>query len=159
MTPAELIKLGKNEGPVWSVLGDKYRILATGEQTGGAYMLLEARVSPGGGPPPHFHLHEEEAFYVIEGELSCSMGGEKFKAGPGAFVQFPRKLPHTFKNEGTGPARFLVYVTPAGFEKFLAEIGEPLPSFDSPPVPVTPGAIQKLLAVTPKYGIQILPPG
>src|SRR5579863_1158997 len=131
MKPAELIKLGKNEGAAWSVLGDKYRILATGAQTGGAYMLLEGRVAPGGGPPPHVHLNEEEAFFVIEGELTCSTGGEKFKAGPGAFVQFPRKFPHTFKNEGTGPAHFLVYITPAGFENFLAEIGEPLPSFDS----------------------------
>jgi hypothetical protein len=39
----------------------------------------------------------------------------------------------------------LVYVTP-------------LPSFASPPQPVTPQDIGKLLAVAPKYGIEILPP-
>jgi hypothetical protein len=31
-------------------------------------------------------------------------------------------------------------------------------SFDSPPIPVTPREIEKLMAAAPKYGIAILPP-
>lgn len=56
------------------------------------------------------------------------------------------------------PARMLILVTPPGFERFMAEIAQPVPSFDSPPVPVTPADIEKLLAVAPSYGIEILPP-
>jgi hypothetical protein len=54
-TTAQLIQLHRGEGPAFSAVGDVYRILATGEQTGGAYVLSEARVLPGGGPPPHVH--------------------------------------------------------------------------------------------------------
>jgi hypothetical protein len=49
-------------------------------------------------------------------------------------------------------------VTPPGFDRFLAECATPVPSFDSPPTPVTQADIEKLLAVAPKYGIEILPP-
>ena len=47
-TPAQIIQLGPGQGPAFSAVGDVYRMLATGEQTGGAYVLSEARVLPGG---------------------------------------------------------------------------------------------------------------
>jgi hypothetical protein len=79
-------------------------------------------------------------------------------AKPGTFIQGPRDIPYAFKNESKAPARMLIIVTPPGFEKFMAEFAQPLPSFDSPPPPVTPADIEKLLAVAPKYGIEIPPP-
>lgn len=153
-----MIQCGPGEGPAFSAAGDVYRFLATGEQTGGAYVLSEARVLPGGGPPPHIHHREDEAFFVLEGEITFTLGGRKVVAKPGTFIQGPRGIPHAFKNESHVPARMLILVTPPGFEKFMAEIAQPVPSFDSPPVPVTPADIQKLLAVAPNYGIEILPP-
>jgi quercetin dioxygenase-like cupin family protein len=155
---AQLIHAGPGEGRAFSAVGDVYRFLATGEQTGGAYVLSEARVLPGGGPPPHIHQREDEAFFVLEGELTFQLGGQKVVAQPGSFIQGPRGIPHAFKNEGNVPARMLILVTPPGFEKFMVEFAHPVPSFDSPPVPVTPADIQKLLAVAPNYGIEILPP-
>jgi quercetin dioxygenase-like cupin family protein len=115
-------------------------------------------VLPGGGPPPHIHHREDEAFFVLEGQITFLLGDKKVVAKPGTFIQGPRGVPHAFKNEGNAPARMLILVTPPGFEKFMAEFAQPLPSFDSPPVPVTPGDIEKLLAVAPKHGIEILPP-
>jgi hypothetical protein len=52
----------------------------------------------------------------------------------------------------------LIHVSPPGFEHFMAEFATPLPSFASAPVPVTSEAIQKLLEVAPKFGIELLPP-
>jgi quercetin dioxygenase-like cupin family protein len=156
--PAQLTQLGPNEGPAFSAVGDVYRFLATGEQTGGAYVLSEARVLPGGGPPPHIHHREDEAFFVLEGEITFTLNGKRVVAGAGSFIQGPRGMPHAFKNEGDAPARMLILVTPPGFEKFMAEFAQPVPSFDSPPRPVTPADIQKLLAVAPNFGIEILPP-
>ena len=153
-----MIQCGPGEGPAFSAAGDVYRFLATGEQTGGAYVLSEARVLPGGGPPPHIHHREDEAFFVLEGEITFTLGGRKVVAKPGMFIQGPRGIPHAFKNDSHMPARMLILVTPPGFEKFMAEIAQPVPSFDSPPVPVTPADIEKLLAVAPNYGIEILPP-
>ena len=156
--PAQVIQLGAGEGPAFSAVGDVYRFLATGEQTGGAYVLSEARVLPGGGPPPHIHHREDEAFFVLEGEIIFNLDGKKITARAGSFVQGPRGVPHGFKNESNAPARMLILVTPPGFEKFIAEFAQPVPSFDSPPVPVTPADLQKLLAIAPKYGIEILRP-
>ena len=157
-TPAQVIQLRNGEGPAFSAVGDVYRILATGEQTGGTYALSEARVLPGGGPPPHIHHREDEAFFVLEGEITFMLGDRKVVAKSGAFIQGPRGIPHAFKNESNVPARMLILVTPPGFEKFLAEFAQPVASFESPPVPVTPADIQKLLVIAPKYGIEILPP-
>jgi quercetin dioxygenase-like cupin family protein len=156
--PSELILCAAGEGPAFSAVGDVYRILASGEQTGDAYALLEANVLPGGGPPPHVHSREDEAFYVLEGEMTFFLADKKVTARPGAFVQVPRGTPHAFKNEGKSAARMLIQITPAGFDLFLREFAHPLPSFASAPLPVTPGDIQKLLALAPKYGITILPP-
>ena len=157
-TPAQLIQLAAGEGPAFSAVGDVYRILATGAQTGGAYGLSEVRVLPGGGPPPHIHHREDEGFFVLEGEITFTLGDRKVVGKPGAFIQGPRGIPHAFKNESSAPARMLILVTPPGFEKFMAEFAQPVASFESQPTPVTPADFQKLSAVAASYGIEILPP-
>ena len=153
-----VIQLGPLEGAAFSLAGDVYRVLAKGDQTGGVFTLAETRVLPGGGPPPHIHRREDEAFYVLEGEMTFLLDGKKIVAKAGSFVQCPRGIPHAFKNESDRPARLLVYISPPGFEKFADELAHPVASIESPPVPVTPTDIEKLLAVAPKYGIEILPP-
>jgi len=139
-------------------VGDVYRFLATGEQTGGSYSLAEARVLPGGGPPPHIHHREDESFFILEGEVTFHLGAQRVVARAGSFLLGPRGIPHAFKNESQAPARMLIQVSPAGFERFMAGFATPVASYDSPPVPVTPADLQKLLEVAPKFGIEILPP-
>jgi hypothetical protein len=39
-------------GPAFWGPGDHYTFLVTGEESGGAYLAMEALVLPGGGPPP-----------------------------------------------------------------------------------------------------------
>ncbi len=157
-TPVQLIHAGPGEGAAYSAVGDVYRFLATGEQTGGAYTLCEARVPAGGGPPPHIHHREDESFFVLEGEITFQLADRKVVAKAGSFIQGPRGVPHAFKNESGRPARMLIQVMPSGFEHFLAEFGTSVPSFESDPVPVTPAEIQKLMAAAPQYGIELLPP-
>ncbi len=60
--------------------GDVYSTLATGAQTAGGYFLTHAIVPPGGGPPPHIHTREEEAFYIVRGDLSFLLGDEEVEA-------------------------------------------------------------------------------
>lgn len=157
-TPAQFILSSPGTSKVFSAVGDKYVILATGEQTGGAYCLADATVPPGGGPPPHYHTREEETFYVTEGEIIFTVEDRTVTGTPGTFVQIPRGMPHAFKNNTSKPARMLIQCSPAGFEKFMAEFAIELPSPDSPPLPPQPGEIAKLLSVAPKYGIVMLPP-
>src|SRR3954454_547805 len=89
---------------VW-VVGDLYTIKASGEETGGAFALIEALVPPGGGPPPHLHHREDEAFYVLEGELRFHVAGRDLAVGAGAWITLARGGLHHFQNVGDRPAR------------------------------------------------------
>lgn len=155
---ARLIHHTPGSGKTYSAVGDKYVMLATGEQTGGAYCLVEATVPPGGGPPPHYHTREEESFYVLEGEITFTVDGKTVIGTPGTFVQIPRGTPHAFKNQSSAPARMLVHCAPAGFERFMAAFAVELPSPDAPPLPPSPAEIETLLRVAPDFGIVMLPP-
>src|SRR5947199_2519797 len=140
-------------GRTLAVVGDVYRFLATGEDTGGKYALWEAVVSPGGGPPPHVHSREEEGFYILEGE------NQRLVASAGTFANMPVGTPHSFKNESGKPARMLISIAPAGLEKMFFEVGVPLTEGATTAMPPTKEEIEKLLAVAPKFGIEILLPG
>ena len=66
------------EGRTIAVVGDLYRFLATGDETNGKYAMLEAIVPPGGGPPPHTHSREVESFFILEGEITFTVGETRF---------------------------------------------------------------------------------
>jgi len=143
---------------IW-VVGDRYTIKCSGNDTSGAYALVEAIVPPGSGPPPHIHSREDEAFNVLEGELQFHADGLNFTATSGAWVTLARGLLHSFKNTGSKTTRMLIVVTPAGLEAFFLEIGREAIDGETEPVTPTPEDIQKLLQIAPKYGIEIrMPP-
>lgn len=146
-------------GRTVAVVGDVYRFLATGEDTNGTYALWEAVVPPGGGPPPHVHSREEEGFYVLEGEITFTVNGGRVVATAGTFANMPVGTPHSFKNESDKPAKMLISVAPAGLEKMFFEVGVPLAEGATTAAPPTTDEIDKLLAVAPKYGIEIKMPG
>ena len=73
-------------------------------------------------------------------------------------MYIPKGTVHTFKNVGTSRGRFLVIITPAGFEKFFEKIGEPVTDKTSPP-PFNPETVKKLLALAPNFHLEVkLPP-
>jgi len=147
------------EGRTIAVVGDVYRFLATGADTNGRYALWEAVVLPGGGPPPHVHSREEEGFYVLEGEITFTVDGERVVATAGTFANMPVGTPHSFKNESNRPARMLISVAPAGLERMFFEVGVPLAEGATTAAPPTPDEIERLLAAAPRYGIEIKLPG
>lgn len=147
------------EGRTIGVVGDIYRFLATGEDTDGRYALMEAIVPPGGGPPPHIHSREEEGFYVLEGEITFTINGERVVATAGMFANMPIGTPHSFKNESGKPAKMLISLAPAGLEKMFFEVGVPLAEGATTALPPTKEEIDKLLLIAPQYGVEIkLPP-
>jgi mannose-6-phosphate isomerase-like protein (cupin superfamily) len=147
------------EGRTVAVVGDVYRFLATGEDTGGKYALWEAVVLPGGGPPPHVHSREEEGFCILEGEITISIGDQRLVATTGMFANMPVGTPHSFKNESGRPARMLISVAPAGLEKMFFEVGVPVPPGATTAAPPTREEIERLLAAAPRYGVEIRLPG
>lgn len=131
-------------------LGVPSQMRATAETTNGAYGLMEHWEMPVGfASPYHTHHREDEAFYVLEGEVAFVCGGQWLRAGAGAFVYGPREIPHGFKVIGDSPARMLLLCSPAGFERFVLEQTTPI---DKPP---SPPDMPTLMTLAAKYGIDI----
>ena len=148
--------LAKEEGQALWFLGTLLILKATGEQTGGAFGLIDNVMTAGFASPSHMHRNEDESFYVAEGEMTFYVGDERLKAGPGAFVYGPRGVPHGFEVEGHAPARILLQNYPAGFERFPVEVGEPAEELVLPPA--EPPDMERLMAIAAKYDIEILGP-
>jgi len=103
------------------VHGGWLSFLAVGEQTGGAYALIETANQPSTGVPMHVHGREDETWFVLEGEFTFQVGGQTLNAYAGDYVFGPRNVPHSYANLSAAPARALIMVTPAGFEGFWRE--------------------------------------
>jgi quercetin dioxygenase-like cupin family protein len=98
-------------------------IKATGEDTDGAFFFAEVVLEPGfPGPPLHFHERLHETIYVLEGELTMTLGDEVTVLSPGAFASIPPGVIHTFRNDGAQPVRGLNVNAPAGWEHYLREL-------------------------------------
>jgi quercetin dioxygenase-like cupin family protein len=148
--------LESGEGQAVWFLNALLVVKATGEQTGGAFGLIDHVLPAGWASPYHVHRKEEESFYVVEGEMTFYVGDERVKAGPGAFVYGPREVPHGFAVEGDAPARVLLLNTPAGFEGFPVEAGEPAEELTLPPAEQPD--LERLAKIAATYDIEILGP-
>jgi quercetin dioxygenase-like cupin family protein len=127
----------------FKVLGEPIEILIPGEATGGLSTTLTQTSPPGGGPPPHSHVHEDETFYVLEGEYQFLQDGQWLKPTPGQAVYAKRGSVHTFRNVGTGTGKMLIFITPSGIEKYFEEISSLS----------IPEDMARLLAISERYGI------
>ena len=119
--------LNNEEGQLLQSLGASVSIKATSEQTGGVFNLFEVSCPPDYTTPIHIHYTEDVGIYVLAGMLTLFWGSEKKQAAAGSFFYQPRGTPHGFRAEGGTPARILYMTIPAGFDRFVAEQGQPVP--------------------------------
>jgi quercetin dioxygenase-like cupin family protein len=144
---------GPAAGATLDVLGITHIYKATAAETAGSFSLWEAIVPPGAGAPPHRHELENEAFYVLSGELLTEFEGEPGPhcVGPGGFFFGARHRRHAFRNVGDQPARVLILSAPScGLDRMFAELEAATAAGMS--------EIGKLAAITAKYGVTIEPP-
>jgi uncharacterized cupin superfamily protein len=111
----------------------------------------------GFGLPPHIHHVEDEILCIQEGEIAGYCGEQAIGGGPGSLIFLPRGIAHVWRVVGTAAARVLIVTTPAGYERFCAAAGEPARERALPTGPVAAAALEKLLAVAPQYGLEMLP--
>jgi quercetin dioxygenase-like cupin family protein len=140
-------------GSTLNVLGVTHIYKATAAETGGSFSLWEAIIPPGEGPPPHTHTREDEAFYVLSGELSIEFEGEPSprRVGPGGFFFGARGRRHTFRNVSDTPARVLILSAPScGLDQMFAEL-------DAATAAGMP-ELARLVAICGKYGVIIHQP-
>jgi len=132
-----------NPTKTFVIFGEPIEILVSGEETSGRSTTLIQTNQPGGGPPPHRHLNEDETFFALEGDYEVYENGVWSKAAPGQAVQGMRGAFHTFRNVGSTAGRMLVFVAPAGLEKFFEEIA---------PLSV-PEDMAQVVAIAERFGI------
>ncbi len=134
-------------------------ILIDGSQTAGAFALFEAMQIPGAEPPLHVHEREDETFYVLEGSVNVWVGGDVQCLQAGDSIFLPRGVPHTFRIKSP-MARFLNYISPAGFEEWFRTLGVPVDSFDLPAAiePMSPELDGKAQELAPKLGVRVIGP-
>lgn len=134
------------------------RIRVSGDETEGRLAVVELTGPHGHMPPLHIHHAEDEAFVVLDGEITLYAGDEAHTLRAGESALGPKGVPHTFRVESE-TARWMVSCAPAGFDRFVAEVGQPAAEAVIPKMPVMPdpAAFQ---AICESYGIELLgPPG
>ncbi len=77
-------------------------------------------LSPGRhGPEAHIHDNEDDAFYVLDGDLQFAIDEQEVLVAAGTFVLVPPGVMHTFRNPTSSPVRMLNIHAPAGFDRRL----------------------------------------
>ena len=74
-------------------------------------------IAPGRVLEAHVHGEEDDAFYIVEGEMTFTLGDDEVAAPPGTFVLVPPGVEHGFRNDGEIPVRMLNIHAPAGFDR------------------------------------------
>ena len=123
-TSIRSIRAGEGEA-VWA-MGEKIIFKLGPEETGGAFGLVEVIAQPRNGPPPHVHLHEDELFFVIDGEFNFVLEDRTFTRSTGYATCLPKRVLHTYTNIGQLPGRLLVLTAPCGFERFIRSWARPV---------------------------------
>ena len=95
-----------------------------GADTGGALSIVEHPFAVGALVPPHVHTLEDEYSIVLDGEIGFRSEDREVVLGAGGYIVKPRGEVHAMWNAGTTPARMIEIITPAGFERFFAEMTE-----------------------------------
>ena len=137
-------------------LGDtSTHFLATGEQTGGTFALVDERAKRGESVPLHLHREDDEAFYVLEGEISFYIGQEPARRAPaGSFAFVPGGVVHGFRVESE-TARYLILTTPRHGE-FYRAITLPSQPDGLPPDEAVTG--EQIQAACARFGIEFVGP-
>jgi quercetin dioxygenase-like cupin family protein len=147
-------RLDQDEGDEWWFLFHRMTVKVSGEDTGGALTLIEWTAPRGAGPPIHVHEHEDETFWVLEGQVRAVCGDGQWEIPAGSMVFLPHGIEHGFV--ALTDCRVLQLTNPAGFEGFVADVGRrPEGPGLPPPALVDP---ERLTRIAGQHGIEILGP-
>jgi len=143
-TPTPIISAA-GTGTIWNVVGDNITCKVSGDQTQGAYAVVEEMSPPQGGPPLHLHRRTDEICYILEGEYQVVCGNRTFNAPQGTVFVVPKSVPHSLRNISAATSRVLVTLIPGGFEKFFAQAND-----------ITDPA--KVMEIAKHHDVEFLPP-
>ncbi len=125
MNAARTIIRGGGEGErLWFAGGGVHVWKATAEETDGAFLLVEDRMTRGKTTPLHTHPNLDETLIVLEGEILVYAEGREHRVGPRGVAVAPRGVPHAFMVTSES-ALILALQTPGIGEAFYRDASEP----------------------------------
>jgi mannose-6-phosphate isomerase-like protein (cupin superfamily) len=155
VNPIKPYSLEAKNAPAYWALDDLWNILATGDQTGGSYSLMEEVCSLNSGPAPHTH-EQDEVIYIIEGEMTLIAGSLMSKVKAGSLAYIPAHCVHSFRVD-LDKTRFLNFYFPGGFETLITESGVPATSRTLPPPGVKgPETPEQMKAISQRIGLNMI---
>ena len=122
---------------------------ASGDETGGAFALLEAAEPANFGPPLHIHTNAAEAFYVLEGEYLIFLEEHEYSCPAGSFIFIPAGTRHGFRVGGS-PSRKLNLYTPAAMVGYFDELGAAIRNGEARP--------DRLDEIAVRHGMEVIGP-
>jgi len=134
--------------------------LAQNDSEDSAYSLIHLTASPSFETPYHLHHAEDEALYVLEGEITVIHRGEKSVAGLGSYIFLPRGVSHGFRGSSNNDSRILIPAMPgsnAGFVGMMLEMSVPVANRHRLPEAAQPD-FKILNQLCDQHGIKILGP-
>jgi quercetin dioxygenase-like cupin family protein len=150
------VRTGEGEARWW--FGALAEIKATAADTAGQMTIVEVTEPPGAEAPLHVHRRDDEAFWVLQGDVTFEVGETTIEASAGDYVFGPRGIPHRF-TVGDQGCRMLFLLVPGGIEDVIRATSEPAPSRTLPPPPETePTAeeVEQLKAIVKEHGYELL---
>jgi quercetin dioxygenase-like cupin family protein len=146
---------GEGLADVWWKTG-RVTVKTSARETAGGFSQVEISDPRGTAPPMHIHHHDDEAFYVLDGELTLFADGARIDAGPGDYVFVPRGTEHAYLVRSS-MCRVLVTFSPAGFEDVFVEAGVVATGSEPPADAVLPSPEEFVRLLAP-YGCEITGP-
>jgi quercetin dioxygenase-like cupin family protein len=146
---------GEGLADVWWKAG-RITVKAGPDATAGAFSQFEVDDPRGSGPPLHVHHDEDEAFYVLEGQVTVFVDDERIDLDAGDYLFGPRGVPHAYVIRSER-ARMLVTISPSGSEQLFVSLGVPVTSAEPPTDPVLP-PMPELARLFAGHGVEILGP-
>jgi quercetin dioxygenase-like cupin family protein len=116
-----IVALHPNDSEVFDWDGGKVKFIASSEETGGRWTVMEVTERPGYKTPVHRHNFTDEQFYVMEGALTINVDDKTSEYAAGSYILIPRGTPHAHGNLGKVPSKHLLTMIPGGFERFFRD--------------------------------------
>jgi len=130
-------------------------IKATAADTAGQMTIVEVTEPPGAEAPLHVHHREDEAFWILEGEVTLEVGGTIIEARAGDYAWGPRDVPHRY-TVGENGCRMLFICVPGGFEDLVMAMSEPARARTLPPPPEDEPDWERMQAIAREHGCEVL---
>lgn len=144
----------RDEGEARWWFGGLFVLKATAADTGGQMTIAEG-TEPAGEAPLHVHHRDDEAFWILEGDVTFEVGDTTVEAHAGDYVFAPRGIPHRYTVHDGG-CRMLFILVPGGIEDVVRATSEPALTRILPPPAEEEPDLERIKTIVAAHGYELL---